>query len=106
DAFGLAQLPVFRIVFTALNRLIHDDVVGARTEAQEAEEQLELSEVKLESAQQEIKRLNSSVVTIQAKYLLHEQEVAKNHDNQLKNLRDNYATEAKILRDAHLSEPP
>ncbi|KAJ4329545.1 hypothetical protein N0V85_009987, partial [Neurospora sp. IMI 360204] len=58
----------------------------------------------LASAQQEIKRLNCNIAAIQAKYLLHEQEVAKNHDNQLKNLRDNHATEAKILRDAHLSE--
>ncbi|KAJ4366584.1 hypothetical protein N0V85_009206, partial [Neurospora sp. IMI 360204] len=58
DAFGLAQLPVFRIVFTALNRLIHNDVVDARTQAQDAEEELELSEARLASAQQEIKRLN------------------------------------------------
>lgn len=104
DAFGLAQLPVFRAVFTALNRLIHDDIVDARTEAQEAEEQLKLSEVKLESAQQEIKRLNSNVVTIQAKYLLHEQEVAKTHDNQLKNLCNSHATELKTLHDTHSSE--
>ncbi|KAH7633179.1 hypothetical protein B0T09DRAFT_87564 [Sordaria sp. MPI-SDFR-AT-0083] len=97
-AFDLAQLPVFHAVFTALNRLICDDIISARTQAQEAEDELELSETKLASAQQEIKRLNSNIATIQAKHLLHEQEVAKHHDNQLQSLRDTHSSEVDTLR--------